>query len=210
MRLEESLALSWEATGGLSVDLAGKFPMLRVKRHWEKGHKDRLLPVAPEFGDFLLAVPAELRVGSVFRLMAVDCPTAKGGRSRALPGTIDAEWAGTICRRIGKAAGVVVDTSDSGRIKYASAHDLRRSFGSRWAMRVMPPVLKELMRHDDIKTTMKYYVGYNAERTAEAAYAAIRLSGGEVGNGSVSGSVPANSAQKQIEANAANTDSKTT
>jgi integrase len=127
-----------------------------------------------------------------------------------LPGTIDAEWAGTICRRIGKAAGIVVDTSDSGRIKYASAHDLRRSFGSRWAMRVMPPVLKEMMRHDDIKTTMKYYVGYNAERTAEAAYAAVRLSGGEVANGSVIGSVEAQPAKKAGRKKTAKTDTETT
>ena len=213
LRLEESLELSWELSGKLSVDLSGKFPMLRVRRHWEKGHKDRLLPVAPEFGDFLRAIPAEQQVGSVFRLYAVDCPAAKGGRSRSLPGQIDAEWAGTICRRIGKAAAIVVDISDAGRIKYASAHDLRRSFGSRWAMRVMPPVLKELMRHEDIKTTMKYYVGYNAERTAEAAYAALRASttpvGGEAAKGSVGGSVAAKAGRKTKANKAASANSET-
>ena len=31
----------------------------------------------------------------------------------------------------------------------------------------MPPVLKELMRHSKIDTTMKYYVGLNAEATAD-------------------------------------------
>ncbi|MFA5056468.1 MAG: site-specific integrase [Opitutaceae bacterium] len=196
LRLEESLALSWDATGGLSVDLSGKYPMLRVKRHWEKGHKDRILPIAPEFAEFLLAVPINQRSGLVFRLQAIECPTAKGGRSRAMPGTIDSEWAGRIVSRIGKAAGVVVDTSDAGRIKYATAHDLRRSFGSRWALRVMPPVLKELMRHDDIKTTMKYYVGYNADRTAEAAWAAIRPQGGEAANGSVRGSAGSENTKK--------------
>ena len=32
------------------------------------------------------------------------------------------------------------------------------------------PVLQELMRHENIETTMKYYVGRNAERTADALW----------------------------------------
>ena len=54
---------------------------------------------------------------------------------------------------IGKAAGVKVSES-GGKVKYASAHDLRRSFGERWASRVMPNVLQELMRHENIQTTL--------------------------------------------------------
>ena len=57
-------------------------------------------------------------------------------------------------------------------VKFASAHDLRRSFGERWASRVMPKDLMELMRHESIGTTMRFYVGQNAERTADAAWAA--------------------------------------
>lgn len=51
-------------------------------------------------------------------------------------------------------------------VKYASTHDLRRNFGARWATKVMPPVLQELRRHEDIKTTVAYYVGQNAKSTA--------------------------------------------
>jgi integrase len=36
-------------------------------------------------------------------------------------------------------------------------HDLRRSFGSRYASVVQAPVLQRLMRHADIKTTLTYY-----------------------------------------------------
>jgi integrase len=36
-------------------------------------------------------------------------------------------------------------------------HDLRRSFGSRYAPHVPAPVLKRLMRHADIKTTLEFY-----------------------------------------------------
>jgi integrase len=37
-------------------------------------------------------------------------------------------------------------------------HDLRRSFGSRYASVVSAPILQRLMRHADIKTTLKFYV----------------------------------------------------
>ena len=43
----------------------------------------------------------------------------------------------------------------------------------------MPTVLRELMRHADISTTMKYYVGQNAEATADALWAAV---GNTLGN----------------------------
>lgn len=73
---------------------------------------------------------------------------------------------------IGKKAGVKVHTNPiSGKVKIASAHDLRRSFGERWSRKVMPQVLMELMRHEDIQTTMKYYVRRSAEATADAVWA---------------------------------------
>lgn len=74
---------------------------------------------------------------------------------------------------IGESAGVVVDEREvDGETvrKFASAHDLRRAFGQRWASRVMPTVLRELMRHASIATTMAYYVGSNAEATADVLW----------------------------------------
>lgn len=56
-----------------------------------------------------------------------------------------------------RAAGGNVNTDDrSGNVKFASAHDLRGSFGERWSSRVMPQALMELMRHEAIETTMKF------------------------------------------------------
>jgi integrase len=40
---------------------------------------------------------------------------------------------------------------------FATLHDLRRSYGTRWAARVPAQILKEMMRHADIKTTMEFY-----------------------------------------------------
>ena len=42
--------------------------------------------------------------------------------------------------------------------KCPSAQDFRRAFATRWASKVMPADLQRLMRHKNIKTTMKYYV----------------------------------------------------
>lgn len=67
-------------------------------------------------------------------------------------------------------------------MKYASAHDRRRSFGERWSSRVMPPVLMELMRHESIETTMKFYVGRNAQTTADVLWAAHEPAGNTFGN----------------------------
>ena len=49
-------------------------------------------------------------------------------------------------------------------ILVASSLDLRRSFEFRWM---------QLMRHESIETTLRYYVGRNAATTADALYRAI-------------------------------------
>lgn len=38
-------------------------------------------------------------------------------------------------------------------------HDFRKKFGTRWASKLQAPELKEIMRHEDIQTTLKYYIG---------------------------------------------------
>jgi hypothetical protein len=37
----------------------------------------------------------------------------------------------------------------------------------------MPQILMQLMRHEDISTTMKFYVGREAEATADVIWAAV-------------------------------------
>ena len=69
---------------------------------------------------------------------------------------------------IGREAGVIVDP-ESG--KCASCHDLRRSFGSRWARKVKPLVLKDLMRHHSLDTTLRFYVSLDAVDTAGELWA---------------------------------------
>jgi integrase len=175
LRLSEALDLTWDDDGHLSIDLTGKFPMLRIPAEREKGNKDRLLPITPDFAEFLLETPREERSGFVFHT-----PDSRGRRI----GRRD-----EVGRRIsilGEKAGVKVNTDARGRIKFASAHDLRRSFGERWASRVMPQVLMELMRHESIETTLRFYVGRNAQTTAavlwEAHKKATESNSTETGN----------------------------
>lgn len=171
LRLAESLELYWDRGDKLCVDLTGRFPMLQIPAELEKGHQDRCLPIAPEFAEMLLQIPGERRTGRVFN------PKAKRVKGPALlPHRV-----GELVSAIGKAAGVKVHTDPrTGRMKYASAHDLRRSFGERWSSRVMPQTLMELMRHESIETTLKFYVGRNAEKTAKTLYEAV--SGNTSGN----------------------------
>lgn len=151
LRLTESLELYWDQDDKLHPVLTGRFPMLRIPGELEKGHKDRLLPMAPEFAELLKSVPEEERTGPVFRIDRID-----GNQGRPTTDRVS-----KVVSKIGARAMVRVDSR-----KTASAHDLRRSFGERWASRLMPAQLMELMRHESIETTLAFYVGRNAERTA--------------------------------------------
>ena len=172
LRLGEALELWWDRDDKLCIDLTQGRPLLRIPAELEKGHQDRLLPIAPEFANFLLKTTPEERTGRVFK------PEAERERSEAL----------TIVRIIkvmaiiGKKSGVVVGVNQKGRKKYASAHDFRRAFGDRWALRVMPPVLMQLMRHESIETTMRYYVGRSVQATADVVWEAYERTIGQSGN----------------------------
>jgi integrase len=179
LRLSESLELWWDRDDRLCVDLAGKYPMLRIPAELEKGHQDRLLPMAPEFAEFLLVTPEPERIGPVFDL-----------RARQDGQRVKADWVDKVVAEIGDTAGVKVRTDpNTGKVKFASAHDLRRSFGERWAARVMPAVLQELMRHESIETTLRYYVGRNAQNTAKTLWQAHKkaVGGNKTGNSAQTG-----------------------
>jgi integrase len=152
--------------------------MLRIPAELQKNNNETLWPIAPEWGDMLLAVPAADRHGPVFRLLAVINP--KNGQKHG--GIVsDPDYICHVVCQIGKTAGVVVNrTTKLDRktgerrevVKYASCHDLRRSFGFRWADRVDTFKLQELMRHSNIETTRRFYVGRNAQNTAASLWAA--------------------------------------
>lgn len=154
LRLGEAVILSWDPDAPFAVDLSGRYPAFRIEAKAQKARRDERLPMTPDFAEWLLQTPEDERIGRVFKLpMAI---------RRMGHGVCD----------IGQKAGVVVARDlDTGKVKFASAHDLRRSFGTRWAKRVMPAVLQRLMRHANISTTMKYYVGIGADEVAAGLWA---------------------------------------
>ena len=79
---------------------------------------------------------------------------------------------------IGRKAGVVVNKADG---RFAGAHDLRRSFGTRWAPRVKPITLMRLMRHESVQTTMKFCVELDADDEAEELWKAYGQEGPVLG-----------------------------
>ena len=167
LRLSESLTLRWDgAPGAIVVDLSGRRPMLRIPAEAEKGNRDRVLPIAPEFATLLLAVPERDRQGRVFKLLAAN----------GMPFTVTANEVSAVVSAMGKKAGVVVDERMKGDKlvrKFASAHDLRRAFAVRWAAKIKPTQLRELMRHASIQTTLAFYVGEDAEATADALWSSF-------------------------------------
>jgi integrase len=165
LRLGEALGLTWDQwADGIRVDTSGEYTVLLIPSEGEKGGKDRTYPITPDFEELLFSIPAVDRSGYVFSPVL-----AMGVRRR-----LDA--VSRMLTDIGETAGVKVDqrkvrNKETGEMEtklvFASAHDLRRAFGERWARRVMPMVLKELMRHASVTTTEKYYVGINAQQTAK-------------------------------------------
>ena len=111
--------------------------------------------MTPDFAEWLLSsVPPAERVGLVFPM-----PDTKTGRP------MTTNEVGKIISDIGRKANVVVSRSTKSpnvakhvaakeTTKFASAHDLRRAFCTRWAKRVMPATLQRLARHSHISTTL--------------------------------------------------------
>lgn len=172
LRLGEALRLTWSYSGFCLVKQKTRKHeryFFRIEADSEKGNQDRFLPVAPEFENLLPADPP--LSGLVFQ------PRFKG--MKVIPPPM--ESISKLIVRIGKEAGVITDTrmvkNKKGKLEektvYASAHDLRRGFGTRWAPKVQPKILMELMRHDSIETTMKYYVVPDAQQTSDTLWKVV-------------------------------------
>lgn len=182
LRMGEAVALTWDE-GAFAVDLTGKHPRFRILAEGQKSGRDELLPMTPDFAQWLLETPEADRVGQVFKLTS---------RNTGRPMT--PQEVGRTISVIGKKAGVVVDKAAG---KFASCHDLRRSFGTRWASKAMPAVLKRLMRHSSIATTMGYYVDLDADEMASDLWAKY---GTATGNTPAVGNTNGNTRPKEATA----------
>jgi integrase len=130
-------------------------PRLYIPGELQKNCEDQIGTIAPEFRELLETVPEAERKGQVFKLHLF---------TRIRP----ADWKTKISNmgiQIGRTAKIVVSKDvRTGKTKHATMHDLRRSFAERWSSKVVPQVLQKLMRHENISTTMNYYVGGDSDK----------------------------------------------
>lgn len=141
LRISEAVKLSWDSKQPFSVQLTADSAYFVISSIGQKSRKEEICPMAPDFADALRRIPHKLRRGTVFRL-----PFSR-------------HWVQSVLRKIGKRSGIKVNQQG----KTVSAHDLRRSFCTRWSMLVKTTVLQRMARHADIDTTLKYYVLHDAK-----------------------------------------------
>lgn len=124
------------------VDFSGRHPKFLIYGEGQKSGKDEAAPMVPEMAEWLRSLP-EPHSGLVCGF-----PYSK-------------DFAGREVSAAARRAGLK-----------ATAHDLRRSFGTRWAMKSKPAVLARLMRHSSITTSMRYYVSIDADDIGDLLYGA--------------------------------------
>ena len=163
LRLQESHDMVWDEHDRRRVRIvlgtSAKESRILIPASMDKAGKQRHLPVTPGMHALLCKVPQDERTGFVFKLPNID---RSGTRAKYFQ-------TGKIVRWIGKEAGIVTKEHDhKEEPRYATAHDLRRTFG--WTMAqagVDREDLRKMMRHRSIKTTEIYYAEREADGIAD-------------------------------------------
>ena len=169
LRLVELLNISWNKRQTIQPRWRGdRLPMLWFPAHLQKNRKSQEIPLCPWFEQLLEQTPLELRTGWVFNPESLE--TKFSGRTYRGKRLSSSRVSTVVCD-IGEQAKIVVDEGNhrtGSAEKYASMHDLRRTFAQRLADSDLPPELtSKLMRHADPRTTRRYYLVANAQRDAE-------------------------------------------
>ena len=158
-RLRELMSFSWDIPQTIQPRWRrGALPVVWFPGHLQKNGKTEELPMVPWLEALLYETPEQERTGWVFEPGSLQLQHGRP-EDRERPHT---DWVGKIVSRIGKAAGIIVDEGNprTGRgVKYASTHDLRRTFAVRLRQSSVPPhLIQKLMRHTDYRTTERYYM----------------------------------------------------
>ena len=167
LRLNELLHVSWDISGTIQpVWKKGRLPVLQIPHTMQKNATEDSIPLLPGFESLLLETPAAERSGWVFRPMSLQGLRGRSAKTERLA----VDWVKRILSRIGKAAGVVVEPENrhTGRaVKYASAHDLRRSCAERLLdARVPPLTIARVLRHESWETTRRHYAPGDVQKDA--------------------------------------------
>lgn len=136
------------------------FPFLVIPSTQKNGEHQEV-PMTPELEKLLGTVPVRDRQGWVVN------PRSFG---RIVSDRLGKDKVSRVIAAIGQEADIVVRQADERRghrVKYASAHDIRRGFAQRLVDVGAPEALLTLlMRHADIATTRKHYAGARAVQSA--------------------------------------------
>ncbi len=167
LRLDELMHVSWDISNTITPEWKrDRLPVLCIPAELQKNATEEDIPLLPWFEAVLLETPEEQRTGWAFNPASTE---ERGGR-KARQDRLDAEWVGRVISRIGKAAGIIVDPGDKRTekpVKYASAHDLRRSCAERLQDAGVPPlVICRVLRHASWETTRKHYAPGNVQKDA--------------------------------------------
>ena len=149
-----------------------KRPVFIIRADGQKSGLAETCPMAPDFAAWLLTIPEAERTGRVFHL--IDTRTNQ---------PFGANRVGLIVEGIGRrpTSGWGPGRSEARTARswtvpvFAGCHSYRRGFGSKWARRVAPSVLKRLMRHANIATTESYYVHLDASDVADELWAKFAI-----------------------------------
>lgn len=176
LRLDELMHVSWDKPGTIRpVWKDGQLPVLEIPAAMQKNDTEESIPLLPWFESVLLETAPAKRHGWAFAPQSLQL---KVGRKVDYHRP-DAEWVGKVIARIGKKAGIEVEPADpkTGRpVKYASAHDLRRSCGDRLRNAGVPPlVICRVMRHSSWETTRKHYAPGDVQSDAEVLTKALNV-----------------------------------
>lgn len=147
LRISEAMQLHFNH-GPIHLDMSAKHPRIVFQVEGQKNNLDQKVPLTQD------AVRFFQQLGRTDGF-ALEFPGERVPR-------VGTQTAIRTISSIGEYSEIITGTG-----KFCSAHDLRRSFGSRWALRVHPIVLKILMRHEDLSTTLKYYVDLDCDAVAE-------------------------------------------
>lgn len=159
LRLSEARRVTWDSAPLMVRIDAKPYPQLLFYAEGHKAGQDDATPIPPDFAAWLKKTPENERHGLIAPL---------GGSLEKVSMRIT---------DLGQAAGVIVN--DQG--KFGSAHDFRRAFGTRWAMKVRPVTLQRLMRHKSMETTLRYYVGLTSADAGAELYGCSASDGKDTG-----------------------------
>lgn len=167
LRIDELMHLSWDLPNTIRpVWRRGRLPVLEIPAALQKNDTEEAIPLLPGFEALLLQTPEHKRSGWIFEPISLQTKLGRAVRH----GRPQAEWVGKIVSKIGKVARVVVDPGDPAKqkpVKYASAHDLRRSCAERLLDAGVPVrVVQQVLRHASFATTQRHYAPGDVQKAA--------------------------------------------